>query len=99
MNQDAMVSYPILLSSPRLARKKRLRSESRELPVIHTDGTAGMARVWILCSYDRSSPEHLCRLGDVINGFRMKTLHLDAISPLWGHMLLSRMKVPFTYCW
>ena len=38
-------------------------------------------------------------LGDVINGFRMKTLHLDAISPLWGHMLLSRMKVPFTYAW
>jgi len=39
------------------------------------------------------------RLGDVINGFRMKTLHLDPISPLWGHMLLSRMKVPFTYLW
>ncbi|KAJ5159510.1 uncharacterized protein N7482_006514 [Penicillium canariense] len=38
-------------------------------------------------------------LGDVINGFRMKTLHLDAISPLWGHMLLSRRKVPFTYTW
>jgi hypothetical protein len=29
----------------------------------------------------------------------MKTLHLDAISPLWGHMLLSRLKVPFTYTW
>jgi UDP-glucoronosyl and UDP-glucosyl transferase len=39
------------------------------------------------------------RLGDVINGFRMKTLNLDPISPLWGHMLLSRMKVPFTYAW
>ncbi|EED17988.1 conserved hypothetical protein [Talaromyces stipitatus ATCC 10500] len=38
-------------------------------------------------------------LGDIINGFRMKTLHLDAISPLWGHMLLSRMKIPFTYTW
>lgn len=39
------------------------------------------------------------RLGDVINGFRVKTLNLDPISPLWGHMLLSRMKVPFTYAW
>lgn len=39
------------------------------------------------------------RLGDVINGFRTKTLHLDPISPLWGHMLLERMKVPFTYAW
>ncbi|TAQ83705.1 hypothetical protein B7494_g7975 [Chlorociboria aeruginascens] len=38
-------------------------------------------------------------LGDVINRFRVKTLKLDPISPLWGHMLLSRMKVPFTYLW
>ncbi|KAK6582030.1 hypothetical protein PZA11_005727 [Diplocarpon coronariae] len=38
-------------------------------------------------------------LSDVINGFRVKTLQLDPISPLWGHMLLSRMKVPFTYTW
>lgn len=29
----------------------------------------------------------------------MNTLHLDAISPLWGHMLLSRLRVPFTYTW
>ena len=26
-------------------------------------------------------------------------MNLDPISPLWGHMLLSRMKVPFTYTW
>ncbi|KAJ5038037.1 uncharacterized protein L3040_006909 [Drepanopeziza brunnea f. sp. 'multigermtubi'] len=38
-------------------------------------------------------------LSDVINGFRVKTLQLDPVSPLWGHMLLSRMKVPFTYTW
>ncbi|CZT44010.1 related to sterol glucosyltransferase [Rhynchosporium secalis] len=38
-------------------------------------------------------------LSDVINGFRVKTLQLDPISPLWGHMFLSRMKVPFTYIW
>ncbi|TVY75837.1 Sterol 3-beta-glucosyltransferase UGT80B1, partial [Lachnellula suecica] len=38
-------------------------------------------------------------LGDVINHFRTETLNLDPISPLWGHMLLSRMKIPFTYMW
>jgi hypothetical protein len=52
-------------------------------------------RIW---SFD-SVIANFSRLGDVINGFRMKTLHLDAISPLWGHMLLSRLKVPFTYTW
>lgn len=47
----------------------------------------------------KSSITNFSRLGDVINTFRMKTLHLDAISPLWGHMLLHRLKVPFTYTW
>ncbi|KAI2466046.1 hypothetical protein F4781DRAFT_407000 [Annulohypoxylon bovei var. microspora] len=38
-------------------------------------------------------------LGDVINRFRTRTLKLDPISPLWGHHLLSRLRVPFTYLW
>ncbi|KAI1073424.1 glycosyltransferase family 28 domain-containing protein [Whalleya microplaca] len=38
-------------------------------------------------------------LGDVINKFRTRTLQLDPISPLWGHQLLSRLRVPFTYLW
>ncbi|KAI1758595.1 glycosyltransferase family 28 domain-containing protein [Hypoxylon sp. FL1150] len=38
-------------------------------------------------------------LGDVINTFRTKTLKLDPISPLWGHQLLSRLRVPYTYLW
>ncbi|XXH01734.1 hypothetical protein Hte_008095 [Hypoxylon texense] len=38
-------------------------------------------------------------LGDVINKFRTKTLKLDPISPLWGHQLLSRLRVPHTYLW
>ncbi|KAI1100246.1 hypothetical protein F4804DRAFT_319439 [Jackrogersella minutella] len=38
-------------------------------------------------------------LGDVINKFRTHTLKLDPISPLWGHHLLSRLRVPFTYLW
>lgn len=39
------------------------------------------------------------RLGDVINGFRTRTLKLDPISPLWGHQLLPRLRTPFTYLW
>ncbi|KAH8687247.1 hypothetical protein BGZ60DRAFT_363549 [Tricladium varicosporioides] len=38
-------------------------------------------------------------LSDIINRFCIRTLNLDPLSPLWGHMLLSRMKVPFTYAW
>ncbi|KAH6652352.1 hypothetical protein BKA67DRAFT_520701 [Truncatella angustata] len=38
-------------------------------------------------------------LGDVINKFRTRTLKLDPISPLWGHQLLSRLRLPFTYLW
>lgn len=37
-------------------------------------------------------------LSDVTNHFREKTLGLDAISPLWGHRLFPRLRVPFTYC-
>lgn len=35
----------------------------------------------------------------MINKFRTRTLKLDPISPLWGHQLLSRLRVPFTYLW
>ncbi|KAI9168006.1 UDP-Glycosyltransferase/glycogen phosphorylase [Paramyrothecium foliicola] len=38
-------------------------------------------------------------LGDLINKFRTRTLRLDPISPLWGHQLLPRLRVPFTYLW
>jgi sterol 3beta-glucosyltransferase len=38
-------------------------------------------------------------LGDVINKFRTQTLHLDAISPLWGHQLLPRLRIPYSYLW
>ncbi|KAI1375834.1 hypothetical protein F4677DRAFT_445996 [Hypoxylon crocopeplum] len=38
-------------------------------------------------------------LGDVINKFRTRILKLDPISPLWGHQLLARLRVPFTYLW
>ncbi|QDS77053.1 hypothetical protein FKW77_006925 [Venturia effusa] len=38
-------------------------------------------------------------LADLINSFRERTLLLDPITPLWGHELLTRLGVPFTYCW
>ncbi|KAH8658296.1 hypothetical protein BX600DRAFT_384295 [Xylariales sp. PMI_506] len=38
-------------------------------------------------------------LGDVINSFRLHTLKLDPISPLWGHQLLHRLHVPYSYLW
>jgi sterol 3beta-glucosyltransferase len=38
-------------------------------------------------------------LGDLINTTRSKQLRLDPVSPLWGHQLLSRLHVPYTYLW
>lgn len=38
-------------------------------------------------------------LGDIINDFRVYTLRLDPVSPLWGYQLLPRMRVPYTYLW
>lgn len=35
----------------------------------------------------------------MINKFRKRTLKLDPISPLWGHQLLNRLHLPFTYLW
>ncbi|OMP83390.1 Sterol 3-beta-glucosyltransferase [Diplodia seriata] len=38
-------------------------------------------------------------LGDLINRFRVRTLDLDPLSPIWGHQLFTRHEVPHTYCW
>ncbi|TPX17811.1 uncharacterized protein E0L32_002912 [Thyridium curvatum] len=38
-------------------------------------------------------------LGDLINKFRIKTLGLDPVSPMWGHQLLHRLHVPYSYLW
>ncbi|KAL1836887.1 hypothetical protein VTJ49DRAFT_4529 [Mycothermus thermophilus] len=38
-------------------------------------------------------------LGDVINRFRTNTLDLEPISLMWGPGLLTRLRVPTTYCW
>lgn len=38
-------------------------------------------------------------LGDVINRFREKALDLPPLSFIWAPGLLTRLKVPYTYCW
>jgi sterol 3beta-glucosyltransferase len=47
---------------------------------------------------DRTNTD-LDSLGDLINDFRLKRLGLDPVSPLWGHQLLSRLHVEYTYLW
>ncbi|KAI9830004.1 MAG: hypothetical protein M1826_005177 [Phylliscum demangeonii] len=38
-------------------------------------------------------------LGDVINKFREKALRLDPVSVMWAPGMLSRLRIPYTYCW
>ncbi|KAI0839226.1 glycosyltransferase family 1 protein [Hypoxylon sp. FL0890] len=38
-------------------------------------------------------------LGDVINRFRTKVLDLEPLSLLWAPAILTRLRIPFTYCW
>lgn len=38
-------------------------------------------------------------LGDLCNGFRVKTLGLDPVSTIWAPGQLYRLKVPYTYLW
>lgn len=38
-------------------------------------------------------------LGDVINRFRYKTLGLERIHPTWAPGMISRLRIPYTYCW
>ncbi|OJD35794.1 glycosyltransferase family 1 protein [Diplodia corticola] len=38
-------------------------------------------------------------LGDIINRFRQRTLHLEPLSSLAAPGLLHRMRIPCTYCW
>ncbi|KAK6086145.1 glycosyltransferase family 28 domain-containing protein [Seiridium cupressi] len=38
-------------------------------------------------------------LGDVINRFRTKILDLEPLSLLWAPGVLTRLRIPYTYCW
>lgn len=38
-------------------------------------------------------------LGDLINKFRERVLHLEPVSIIWAPGMLHRLKIPYTYCW
>jgi UDP:flavonoid glycosyltransferase YjiC (YdhE family) len=38
-------------------------------------------------------------LGDVINKFRERTLGLEPVSIMWAPGMVSRLRIPWTYCW
>lgn len=38
-------------------------------------------------------------LGDVINRFREKSLGLEPVSIMWAPGMISRLRIPYTYCW
>ena len=38
-------------------------------------------------------------LGDLINKFRERVLHLEPVSIIWAPGMLGRLKIPYTYCW
>lgn len=38
-------------------------------------------------------------LGDLINKFRERLLHLEPVSIIWAPGMLARMQIPWTYCW
>ncbi|KAI1740451.1 hypothetical protein F4680DRAFT_118973 [Xylaria scruposa] len=38
-------------------------------------------------------------LGDVINRFRTKILDLDPLPLIWAPGVLTRLRIPYTYCW
>ncbi|KAI1424531.1 hypothetical protein F5Y12DRAFT_448742 [Xylaria sp. FL1777] len=38
-------------------------------------------------------------LGDVINRFRTKVLDLEPLALIWAPGVLTRLRIPYTYCW
>lgn len=38
-------------------------------------------------------------LGDLINKFRERLLHLEPVSIIWAPGMLARLQIPWTYCW
>ncbi|RYP26948.1 hypothetical protein DL767_007870 [Monosporascus sp. MG133] len=38
-------------------------------------------------------------LGDIINRFRTKLLDLEPLPLLWAPAVITRLRVPYTYCW
>lgn len=40
-----------------------------------------------------------CRLGDLVNYWRVHTLDLEAVPATEGPGLLKTLRIPVTYCW
>lgn len=38
-------------------------------------------------------------LGDLINKFREEKLGLTPLNLMWATGLITRLKIPYTYCW
>jgi UDP:flavonoid glycosyltransferase YjiC (YdhE family) len=68
-------------------------------PLANIDASKADSKLANLFSYKRMDLLTWEGLADLINRFREKTLMLDPVTPIWGHDILPRLKVPFTYCW
>ncbi|KAF2668843.1 UDP-Glycosyltransferase/glycogen phosphorylase [Microthyrium microscopicum] len=68
-------------------------------PLANVDSGKVDSKLANLFSYKRMDLLTWEGLFDLINRFREDTLMLDPITPIWGHEILPRLQVPFTYCW
>lgn len=68
-------------------------------PLANVDASKVDRRLANLFSYTRMDFLTWEGLADLINRFRETTLMLDPVTPIWGHQILPRLNVPFTYCW
>ncbi|KAF2427854.1 UDP-Glycosyltransferase/glycogen phosphorylase [Tothia fuscella] len=68
-------------------------------PLANLDANKVDSRLANILSYRRMDFLTWEGLADLINRFREKTLLRDPITPIWGHDMLPRLRVPFTYCW
>jgi UDP:flavonoid glycosyltransferase YjiC (YdhE family) len=68
-------------------------------PLANVDASKVDSRLANILSYRRMDLLTWEGLADLINRFREKTLMLDPVTPIWGHEILPRLRVPFTYCW
>lgn len=68
-------------------------------PLAQMDSSRADAGVRNYLSYTQIEVLTWLGLTDIINRFRRRTLLLEPIDPTWGTNLVSRLKVPYTYCW
>ncbi|KAI9097094.1 UDP-Glycosyltransferase/glycogen phosphorylase [Phlyctochytrium arcticum] len=107
---DAIISNPVTFGHIHVAQKLHVPlhmfftmpwSPTRAFPHPLTNVTSGRlsrAKANFL-SYQFNDFLTWQGLGDLINDFRVKKLHLAYLSSLVAPGLLRDLKVPFTYCW